>query len=114
MSMTYSINDKGVEVDELGRERPVFVSDLDLKSRMSAQTTGEFPRVLYRGGLTKRVGNAAEKTAALAQGWALTVAQGDGGVILTDPEPAINGAVIDFDEAQPEKPKRGRPRKDAA
>lgn len=113
MSMTYSLNDKGVEVDDLGRERPVFVSDLDLKSRMQAQHTGEFPRVLYKGGLTKRVANAAEKAKAIEQGWALTVSQGDGGVILTD-EPTLNGAVIDFDEAEPEKPKRGRPRRDAA
>lgn len=112
MSMTYSINDKGVEVDDLGRERPVCVSDLDLKSRMGAQTTGEFPRLVYKGSQTKRVSNAAEKATALDQGWALSVAQGDGGVVLTD-VPEVNGAVIDFDEAD-EKPKRGRPRKDAA
>ena len=110
MSMSYSLNDKGVEVDELGRERPIAVSDLDMKSRMQAQTTGEFPRTLHKpGGQTKRVTTTGQRDAAIAQGWTLAPRQGDGGVILTD-EPEVNGTVIDFDEA--EKPKRGRPRKD--
>lgn len=60
------------------------------------QEYGTVGRCMHKaGGLTKTVFNDAEKAAALAEGWSL--------------EP-INGAVIDFDEAdpEPEAPKRGR------
>ena len=62
----------------------------------------EFPRTLHKPeGVTLTVHDEVAKLAALDEGWALS--------------PVLNGAVIDFDEAADDAPKRkaGRPKKDA-
>ena len=113
MSMSYSTvidpkTGRTYEVDDLGRERPISISDLDMKEMAQPKVPAQFPRMVFQpkgdGWSEKVVPDAKALQSALSAGWMLAPDQGDGGCLV----PHVNSAVIDFDENQPRKP--GRPK----
>lgn len=90
---------RNMVVDELGRERPEWHSDLD---KGTPQPFRDHPRILYKAGGTKRVETPAEEATWTAKGWGRAVDHGM--------------AVADVLDEVPVEAKRGpgRPKKDAA